>query len=323
MNLHDEIDKKANFWLIKQNEGIKKEEQKEFDFWLENKNHKKAYDENKQLINECLSLDDNFIEELENEIFSEDKKISFFKRNKHLVASIILFCILVIGGYEIDKYFIPTFSQNFVSVNEKILNIQLPDKSIIDLDKKSQIRISYYQTKRVIELKGGNALFSVSKDKQKPFLVKTKDTLVEVLGTKFEIITFDDKTTINVLDGVVQVSHLDKYNKTFLAKLRKSESFTLNNQGAILNHGKIDTSEIAIWKKDIIKFNRTTLKDASSMFERYTNNKMIFGNDKLSELKISGKFLTLHYDSFLESIKLIYPIKVRKQGDVVKIQKKD
>lgn len=322
MNLHNEIDKKANFWLIKQNEGLNKEEQKEFDLWLENKNHKKAYDENKQLINKCLALDEDFIKELEDEIFAEDKKITFFQRNRYLAASIVLFCIMAIGGYEINRYFIPTFSQNFVSINEKVLNIQLPDNSIIDLDKKSQIKVSYYQTKRVIELEEGNVYFSVSKDKEKPFLVKTKDTLVEVLGTKFEIITYDDKTIVNVFDGMVQVSHTQRFDKKILAQLKKSESFTLNNQGVILNKDLIDINEIATWKKDIIKFNKTTLKDASSMFERYSNNKILFENEKLAELKISGKFSTLHYDSFLESIKLIYPIKVKKDGDILKIGKR-
>lgn len=322
MNLYDEIDKKANLWLIKQNEGLSKEEQKEFYFWLENKNHKKAYDENKQLIDECLALDENFIKDLEDEIFVEDKKVTFFQRNRYLVASIVLFCIMAIGRYEINRYFIPTFSQDFASTNEKILKIQLLDDSIIDLDKKSQIKVNYYQTKRVIELEKGNAYFSVSKDKEKPFLVKTKDTLVEVLGTKFEVITYDDKTMVNVFDGLVQVSHIDGFDKKILTQLKKSESFTLNNQGVILNHDEIDIDEIATWKKDIIKFDKTTLKDASLLFERYSNNKMEFENEKLAELKISGKFSTLHYDSFLESIKLIYPIKVKKEGLIVKISKK-
>ncbi|WP_419673660.1 FecR domain-containing protein [Aliarcobacter butzleri] len=49
----------------------------------------------------------------------------------------------------------------------------------MDLDKKSQIKISYYDTKRVIDLEDGNAMFSVSKDKAKPFLIKTQNTLLK------------------------------------------------------------------------------------------------------------------------------------------------
>ncbi|MCT7496251.1 FecR domain-containing protein [Aliarcobacter cryaerophilus] len=57
-----------------------------------------------------------------------------------------------------NRYFIPNFTQNFASVDEKILNITLPDNSIIDLDKNSKIEISYYGAKRVIKLKDGNAI---------------------------------------------------------------------------------------------------------------------------------------------------------------------
>ncbi|MFX4232133.1 FecR domain-containing protein, partial [Aliarcobacter butzleri] len=83
-----------------------------------------------------------------------------------------------------------------------------------DLDKESQINISYYETKRVIDLEDGNAMFSVSKDKAKPYLIKTQNTLIEVLGTKFEVINIDNKTGINVLEGVVEVGYLSNINKT-------------------------------------------------------------------------------------------------------------
>lgn len=322
MNLQNEIDKKANHWLIKESEGLSKKEENELRLWLENKNHKKAYEENKQLINECLELDEDFIIELEEEVLNDRRNISFFHRTKYLVASIAILCIIALSTFEINKYFISTFSQDYLTTNEKYLNISLPDNTIVDLDKNSQMNITYYNTKRVVNLSNGNALFSVLRNAEKPFYVKTKNTLIEVLGTKFEVITYDDKTVVNVFDGLVQVSHIDGFDKKILAQLKKSESFILNNQGVILNKDLIDINEIATWKRDIIKFDKTTLKDATSMFERYSNNKIQFENEKLAELKISGKFSTLNYDSFLESIKLIYPIKIKKEGNIIKISKK-
>ncbi|PUE66296.1 FecR family protein [Arcobacter lacus] len=322
MNLKNEIEKQANSWLIRQKEGLTFFEQKEFELWLENKHHKKIYEENRNLIDDCLSLDDDFIKELEDEVLKDIKQKSYFNF-KYISASVAILFTIVFSGYEIKRYFIPNFTQSFVSANEKILNIILPDNSIIDLDKKSQIKISYFDTKRVIDLEDGNAMFSVSKDKAKPFLIKTQNTLIEVLGTKFEVINFDNKTLINVLEGVVQVSYVANIFKTqTLAKLEKSQSLILNNEKKVYVQNTIDTNEIATWKNDLIKFNKTSLEDASSMFERYSNNKMIFEDEKLSQLKISGKFSTLHYDSFLKSIEMIYPVKMTKDGNIIKISKK-
>ncbi|MFX4210901.1 FecR family protein [Aliarcobacter butzleri] len=322
MNLKNEIEKKANSWIIRQKEGLTSFEQKEFELWFENKDHKKIYEENRNLIDDCLSLDDDFIKELEDEVLKDIKTKSYFSF-KYIAASVAIFCTIIFSGYEIKRYFIPNFTQSFVSVDDKILNIVLPDNSIIDLDKKSQIRISYYDTKRVVDLEDGNAMFSVSKDKAKPFLIKTQNTLIEVLGTKFEVINFDNKTVVNVLEGVVQVSYLSNIFKTqTLAKLEKSQSLILDNEEKVYIQEIIDTNEIATWKNDLIKFNKTSLEDASSMFERYSNNKMIFEDEKSSKLKISGKFSTLHYDSFLKSIEMIYPVKIIKDGNIIRISKK-
>ncbi|MCT7638140.1 FecR family protein [Aliarcobacter butzleri] len=322
MNLKNEIEKKANSWLIRQKEGLTSFEQKEFELWLKNKHHKKIYEENRNLIDDCLSLDDDFIKELEDEVLKDIKIKSYFSF-KYIAASVAILFTIVFSGYEIKRYFIPNFTQIFVSVDDKILNIVLPDNSIIDLDKKSQIKISYYDTKRVVDLEDGNAMFSVSKDKAKPFLIKTQNTLIEVLGTKFEVINFDNKTVVNVLEGVVQVSYLSNIFKTqTLAKLEKSQSLILDNEEKAYIQDVINTNEIATWKNDLIKFNKTSLEDASSMFERYSNNKMIFEDEKSSKLKISGKFSTLHYDSFLKSIEMIYPVKIVKDGNIIKISKK-
>lgn len=322
MNLKNEIEKQANLWLIRQKEGLSSGEQKEFEFWLENEHHKKIYEENKKLIDDCLALDEEFIKELEDEISQDIKSKSYF-RFKYIAASIAIVCIIAFSGYEIKRYFIPNFTQNFVSVDDKILNITLPDDSIIDLDKKSQMKINYYDTKRVVELEDGNAMFFVSKNKEKPFLIKTKNTLIEVLGTKFEVVNFDNKTVVNVLDGIVQVSYVPNMFKTqTLAKLEKSQSLTIDNEKKSYTQNIVDTTEIAIWKNDLIKFNKTSLKDASIMFERYSNNKMIFEDEKSANLKISGKFSTLHYDSFLKSLEMIYQVKIKKDGNIVKISKK-
>ncbi|WP_419677664.1 FecR family protein [Aliarcobacter lanthieri] len=317
----NEVEQQANFYLIRQKEGLSVDEQKEFDTWIKDEINQKVYTENKIFIEDILTLDEDFIKELEDDILQDEKSESTFSF-KYLAASVIFFCIIVFSGYEVNRNFIPKFSKNFVSVDENILNIELPDNSMIDLDKNSQIQISYYDTKRVIDLEDGNAMFSVSRDENRPFLIKTKDTLIEVLGTKFEVINYDNNTTVNVLEGVVQVSYISSFFKTqTLAKLEKSQSFTFNNEEKRFIKKDVNIKEIASWKNDEIYFNKTSLRDASFMFERYSNHKMIFEDEKSSQLKISGKFSTLHYDSFLKSIEMIYQVKIKKDGNTVRVVK--
>lgn len=320
MDFKNEIDKEANLWLVKENEGLNKDEERELDKWLQNKNHKKYYEKNRHIIQECLSLDDDFINEMENEIFTKGKQNNIFYRSRYIAASIILTCMILFGSYKIDSYYNPSFSQNYISSNEKILNISLPDNTIVDIDVKSVVEIKYYDHKRTVSLNNGKALFWVTKNREKPFFVKSGNTLIEVLGTKFEVIHFNDSTQINVLEGLVRVDHLsnNKKKKTII-QLKKSETLTLNNSGKVLNYTTMDINKIANWKQDIINFNQTSLKEAAVIFERYSNQKVKFENYELSQLTISGKFSTSHYQSFLDSIQLIYPIRIIKEDNIIKI----
>jgi len=321
MNLENEIDKIANSWLQREKEGLNNKEQEELFLWLKNKTHEKSYLENKKFIAEFMDLDEDFIKEIKNEVLEKE---NIFTRSKYIAASITVACILFFSAYEVNKYYSPTYEQEYFSSNEKILNISLPDKSIIDLDIKSQIKITYYQNKRTVILQEGKAIFQVSKNPNKPFYVESGNTLVEVIGTKFEVLHLKNKSEVNVIEGLVKVAYVynKKGDKKTLAQLRRSQTLSINNDGQVLNYGNIDIKKIASWKNDIIVFDKMTLADASLIFERYSKQKMNFDSYELSQLKISGKFSTLHYDSFLEAISLIYPIKYTKNAALIKISKK-
>jgi len=323
MNFTKEIDKKANLWKIKENEGLNKDEEKELKEWLENKKHNEIYEENNTIISECLSLDDDFIQSMEDEIQKDSGKSSVFYNSKYIVASVLFASLFVFGSFKFDAYYNPSYSQNYASLDKKILHIGLPDDSIIDLDVKSNINIEYYADKRMVLLKDGKALFSVAKNKSRPFIVNTGSTSIEVLGTKFEVIKINEDTKINVLEGLVRIDYINQNtgNKRSIIQLQKSETLTLSNKGQVLEYNKINPSDIANWKRDLIQFKETSLKDAVSMFERYTDQKIEFESFEISELKVSGKFAISKYENFLESIQLIYPINIVKKGKIFIISK--
>lgn len=318
-------DYEANRWLIKQNEGLSKEEKIQLNTWLLDEENKKVYEEYKLLIDECLELDDDFIKKLENENLEHKHVNHIFYKNRYIIACIATITTVFFASFEIYNYFQPIFLQEYISKNEKVLHIILPDNSSIDMDVKSHVKVVYYRNKRVIELAKGVALFDVTKDKAKPFIVKAGKTLINVLGTKFEVANLGKKTLVNVVRGLVKVDYIydEKNNQsTFLKYLQNSQTLTLSHMGKVVNHGKVEVNRIASWTKDIIEFDKTTLQEAFNLFERYSSQKVKFQTKELSLLKISGKFSTLHYDSFLESIELIYPVKILRQANSIEIVNK-
>jgi transmembrane sensor len=321
MNQHI-IDQIAHQWYMRSREGLSTQEQKAFEAWLETTEHKKAYEATQRLIESCLDVEDTFIKELEEDILNDDmaEPSKAFYQKRSFFASVVAACLVLFVGVALKEYYFePIFEQHYATSDQKLLNIALPDTTTVDLDIKSTIDIAYYNHKRTVAFTTGKALFSVAKDAYKPFVIKVGDTVIEVVGTKFEVLHVNDLTTVSVLEGIVKVS--DKMQSAFY-QLKQADSITFNEAGKVLNYGQINTQKIADWKEDALFFEKTTLKDAAAQFAYYTNQKMTFESDELSLLKLSGKFSTTHFHGFVEAMETIYGLKAKKENEGIRIVRK-
>ncbi len=104
----------------------------------------------------------------------------------------------------------------------------LPDGSVVVLNKNSYIA---YQSKfegkeRNVTLQG-EAFFTVTPDKTKPFIIDANNTSVTVVGTSFNVKTSVSKTEVIVETGIVQVA---KQQKT--VKLLPNQKATVEGNNA-------------------------------------------------------------------------------------------
>ncbi|HMR17778.1 MAG TPA: FecR domain-containing protein [Sphingobacterium sp.] len=121
---------------------------------------------------------------------------------------------------------------------------------------------------RVVELVG-EAYFDVTsvsvEGNNIPFLVKTAEQEVEVLGTQFNIKAYaddGDDTRTTLVEGAVQ---LHASGKTL--HLDPGEQGGSNEQG--LNKKKVEIAQYIAWKYNEFVFEETELKDALQMLSRW------------------------------------------------------
>jgi transmembrane sensor len=122
-------------------------------------------------------------------------------RRPFFAAAAMAFAV-VIGGavwWQANRY--PLYS---TGIGER-RSITLADGSTIDLNARSKLRIEFSNAERRVELLDGQALFQVAKDKQRPFIVHSRDATVRAVGTQFDVYRKDSGTTITVLEGRVAV----------------------------------------------------------------------------------------------------------------------
>lgn len=81
----------------------------------------------------------------------------------------------------------------------------LADGSTVDLNARSKLRIEFSGAERRVELLGGQALFQVAKDQNRPFIVRSSHATVRAVGTQFDVYRKAGSTTVTVLEGRVAV----------------------------------------------------------------------------------------------------------------------
>jgi transmembrane sensor len=121
-------------------------------------------------------------------------------RRRFLAAAAVL--VLVIAGaawWQSTRF--PTYATD---IGER-RSITLVDGSTVDLNARSRLRIEFSRSERRVELIEGQALFQVSKDKNRPFVVRSGDATVRAVGTQFDVYRKATGTTVTVLEGRVAV----------------------------------------------------------------------------------------------------------------------
>jgi transmembrane sensor len=166
--------------------------------------------------------------------------------------------------------------------------VHLPDGTKIWLNAASSLTYSVTPNEtgvRRVKL-SGEAYFEVAKDKARPFLVQSKTQEVEVLGTHFNINTYDDEPIVKttLLEGSVRIIPSETELNTGL---------TLKpNQQAILVGGKlmvqaVDATESISWKNGKFTFDREEISSIMRKVARWYNVQVVYQGN-LNGIKLTG-----------------------------------
>ena len=124
--------------------------------------------------------------------------------------------------------------------------VTLSDGTKVWLNAASSIRfpVVFTGNERKVDITG-ETYFEVAKNASKPFKVKTGTSLVEVLGTHFNVNAYDDEATIRttLLEGSVKVSSNNQAPKF----LQPGQQSGISKEGKITIFDNADTEEAIAW----------------------------------------------------------------------------
>lgn len=166
----------------------------------------------------------------------------------------------------------------------KDYKIKLADGSEVQLnsDSKMSFPVSFNGKTREVTIEG-EAYLSVAKDAQRPFIVHLPKSTIHVLGTEFNVNTYD-KTyeQIALIKGAIKL-------KTDSATLMLKPGFSVRyQQGHNLQMIRFDPEEILAWRVGTYVFRATTIDELCKVMKRWYGIKVVYDNPNTGQRRFTG-----------------------------------
>jgi hypothetical protein len=158
----------------------------------------------------------------------------------------------------------------------------------------------------------GEVYIEVSEDKKRPFVIKTSQMNIEVLGTKFNLSAYeaDKANSVVLLSGSVSISSNTSDNSIIL----KPDQMYSDIEGSHTVEN-VDAGVYILWTQGLYQFKGENLAKIITRIERYYGVHIECDNG-IAELKCSGKLdLKDDMDKLLEELSGALPITYRKIND--------
>ncbi|MGV8814383.1 MAG: FecR family protein [Gelidibacter sp.] len=172
-------------------------------------------------------------------------------------------------------------------------SIELADGSKVWLNSGSKLVFpaAFTKEKREVYLEG-EGIFEVAHDALHPFIVKSGDQNIEVLGTIFNVSNYNDDHAINTVlkSGSVKISYNNSKSLNF------NESVVLSpNTMAVYDRNdnsiktqKVDVQKYFSWRDGIFIFKNDSLESIMKKVSRYYNIAIVINDKELASTTFSG-----------------------------------
>ena len=186
--------------------------------------------------------------------------------------------------------------------------ITLSDGTQVWLNANSTLRYpeQFANDNREVEL-DGEAYFKVTKSEGRKFTVMTADMQIEVLGTEFDVDSYNISgrtSTVTLVSGKVRMSYTDedKLHSSIILKPNQRAELDASKKLRLFNTSSATSA--GLWKDNKIVFNHTSFASAVRIIENRYNVSVRVNNPRLYDYTFSGTFIDADLDTVLRFLSL-------------------
>ncbi len=241
------------------------------------------------------------------------------------IAAILIIPLLMYSGY------ITVQNSSLIKLQEEHVVMQtissrqgmvsqfaLSDGTKVWLNSNSELQFptKFSGALREVKLKG-EAFFEVTKNEKLPFRVNANELKVDVLGTRFNVINYDDETKEEVIlvEGKVKLSSEKD-------QVRKEYGIMHPGQRAIYNetNQKVEAEEVNVdkyiaWLDGNLIFQEDKMDDVVKRLSRWFNVEIVINDPEIKNYAYKATFRNENLTQVLNLLKISAPIDYQITGN--------
>lgn len=198
--------------------------------------------------------------------------------------------------------------------------IRLTDGTVIRLNGRSEVKIDQFNGDpgRHVELKG-EAFFEVAYNPEKPFYVHANNSLIKVLGTSFNVSSFEEKeyVQVSVLQGRVAFSKDHGQPEDTSITLDSGQSARLDTRYNRLEREPYGAENATAWFTRRLRFNAQPFEHVCSQLSHLYDLQCVLEHEELRELRLTSDFSIDSLEKTLSVIAMTLEIDYTFENDTV------
>jgi ferric-dicitrate binding protein FerR (iron transport regulator) len=238
-----------------------------------------------------------------------------------IAAAVLLIIIAGTGYYLVRSGETSVISNKEIVVSRgEIKEYTLDDGTHVVLNSGSKLTIpsDYNKDHREVEMTG-EGFFDVIPNPEKPFIIKNGETRLKVLGTSFNLKSYEEDAflALTVSTGKVLI---DVPGMDIRLRVNPLEHLSIDKQAGTLTKLKLDENYYAGWTNGTLYFDKTPIGEVIRSINRKYNKTVILSGPDYDNL-ISGTHDNKNLDAIIESICFATGLEPNVKGDTIILSK--
>ncbi|WP_416637192.1 FecR family protein [Pseudomonas sp. OHS18] len=187
----------------------------------------------------------------------------------------------------------------------EVRTVELEDGSILTLNGATALDWTLGDGRRTVRLYRGEVDLQVAKDASRPFIVEAGPARIRVTGTRFDVDYDGRDVVLAVTEGQVQAS--DAASQPLAVGANQQVHWRADR---IQQVQPLDARQQLAWQRGKLVFRAQPLSEVFATLERSQSQRVIFLDDSVRELKVTGVFAHDDPQAVLRAIESNLPVRL-------------